>query len=120
MPFKYPSLQDRILANTVQLPGPLESPCWIWIAKRARNGYGRLSIRNTDGIVCTHYAHRIACKEFKGVRLIGNTPVRHLCDVRACCNPDHLVPNSSYKTNSREMIAKGRHRNQYSKYGSSM
>jgi hypothetical protein len=58
--------------------------CWIWQAKRGRDGYGRFSIQ------CRwHMAHRISHQLFKGPIPPG-LDVDHLCRVRACVNPDHL------------------------------
>ena len=119
MPFKYANMQERILANTVQMPGPLDTHCWIWIGQIDKGGYGILNTRfkkgPRKGKVKRNKVHRLALVEFRGKRLNSKAPVMHKCDVRACCNPDHLKGNATYEQNNQDTVRKGRHRNQYSK-----
>ncbi len=59
--------------------------CWLWIASRSKKGYGQL---RRDGR--SRHAHRIAYEH-----LVGPIPdgahIDHLCYVRNCVNPAHLV-----------------------------
>ena len=53
---------------------------------RGRNshGYGAVKVDGTQ-----HYVHRLAYELFNGPIPEG-MQVLHRCDVRCCCNPDHL------------------------------
>jgi hypothetical protein len=63
-----------------------ETPCWVWQRYTTRLGYGA---RGINGRVI--HAHRHAYQQARGVELPIGTEVHHLCRVRACVNPDHLV-----------------------------
>jgi hypothetical protein len=58
-----------------------ETPCWVWVLTLNENGYGHAGGK----------AHRRYYE-----RLVGPIPagleLDHLCNVRACVNPDHLEP----------------------------
>jgi hypothetical protein len=79
----------------------LKTRCWIWVACRTDEGYGRIIIR---GWVAK--AHRVAWE-------LANGPIRagllvcHRCDNPPCCNPAHLFEGTGLD-NSRDMVAKGR------------
>lgn len=83
--------------------------CWPWtgaILKPTRTstgGYGHLTY---DGADLT--AHRVAYSLMKG-EIPPGLVVMHSCDVRACCNPDHLSVGTM-SDNTADMMAKGRHR----------
>lgn len=74
-----------------------ESGCWIWTGAVNAKGYGI----HSDGLV-----HRHMYKMFKGDVRDG-LYVLHKCDVRCCCNPDHLYTGTQ-KDNMRDMFARGR------------
>ncbi len=69
--------------------------CWEWIGAK-NQGYGWLSYQGKPGT-----AHRIAYTLAKGVIPEGLV-VRHTCDNRPCCNPDHLLVGT-VADNNRDM-----------------
>jgi hypothetical protein len=74
--------------SRVQVGGPHE--CWLWQAGKFRNGYGMFNAgRLANGKQDTRYAHRLAHELTKG-SIPSHLVVMHACDVRACCNPNHL------------------------------
>lgn len=85
---------DGRLAWAERTKGPLylvaemgyETPCWIWQRALLRTGYGAV---NRDGR--TQRAHRWMYEQIKGP-IPGGLPLDHLCEQKACVNPDHLEP----------------------------
>ncbi len=61
------------------------SPCWIWQGGIGGPGYGQLYI----GGVST-YAHRYYYEQRHGSIPTGRE-LHHLCEIKTCCNPSHLV-----------------------------
>ena len=89
-------LRQRILDGTiVDAFG-----CWIWIGA-TRNGYGQTSIHDYPA-----YAHHVSYAAFVGT-IPDTLQALHSCDVRRCCNPDHLFLGSQLD-NVRDMWRKGR------------
>lgn len=84
-----------------------EAGCWIFTGKwRTGTGYGDL--RTPTG---SELAHRAAYRCFVGTIPEGLV-VRHKCDTRSCCNPDHLELGTQ-KDNIHDMIKRGRRVIQY-------
>lgn len=68
---------------------PDENGCWIWHAGSVTaNGYPMFGGPTDAGTVTTS-AHRWAFMAAKGP-IPDGFQVDHLCNVRACINPDHL------------------------------
>jgi HNH endonuclease len=115
-PRPYLDMQARIIANTVLHP---ETDCWIWIGKRTKNGRGSINIRITrgqnKGKVRSKSVYRVAFEVFTGKRIKRHSVTRHTCDNPLCCNPEHLIANSTQKVNMRDMVKRGRNRNQHTK-----
>lgn len=70
--------EDRIL------PEPM-SGCYIWTGSLTTAGYGNFTRYNQ-----TFYAHRCAYEAANNIVPSEGDVVRHRCDFRCCCNPDHL------------------------------
>lgn len=75
--------------------------CWLWLGGSRGVGYGAFRV----GRVVVD-AHRLAFV-LGGGELGPGQLVCHRCDVRLCCNPEHLFAGSP-TDNVRDMIAKGR------------
>lgn len=76
--------------------------CWLWSAGIYTNtGYGQAwwDSRNQS-------AHRLSYTAHKG-EIPDGAVVRHTCDVRLCCNPEHLVLGTP-KENMQDCIERGR------------
>lgn len=76
--------------------------CWLWSGAQISNaGYGNIPIRGKATA-----ASRVAWMVFRGPIPKGLV-VCHKCDVRLCCNPDHLFVGTQ-RDNVIDMIRKGR------------
>ena len=79
--------------------------CWLYDGAKESNGYGYLTNPFPDGPQFIT-AHKLAW-------ILTNGPVPdgllvlHKCDIRACCNPDHLFLGTD-ADNINDGIAKGR------------
>jgi len=78
-----------------------EHGCWIWQRSRFPNGYGSVSLHGK-----LMNAHRLAYYAWRGEPAAG-MDVCHHCDVRACCNPEHLFVGTR-KDNMDDCTRKGR------------
>jgi hypothetical protein len=122
MPFKYKSLIDRIIANTVLSEDSFYNgtPCWEWIGRATTNEngykYGRITRRlkrgPRKGKVTVEFAHRVVLKGIKGRKLTTKSVCRHLCNNTICVNPDHLA-GGTQASNVRQCVREGRHGNAY-------
>lgn len=79
--------------------------CWIWQGFVHPSGYGSTSFKNRSTKV-----HRAMYMAVHGVTLPKKPQVSicHTCDVKRCCNPDHLWAGSQSE-NIRDSVLKGRH-----------
>lgn len=82
--------------------------CWLYEGARNKDGYGMvwdLRVKRANGV------HIVVFQHYNGPVLDG-VMLCHTCDVRHCCNPEHLIPNTQ-TFNMRDMMAKGRGKNQF-------
>lgn len=97
MKAKIPDLKER-LKSRIKID---ENGCWIWQGSKKENGYG-----NCGSGYPQQTSHRSAYQIF-----IGNIPdglfVCHKCDVKLCCNPEHLFLGTNSE-NIKDAIKKGR------------
>lgn len=75
--------------------------CWIWTAGVSGAGYGTLKIHGQRRV-----AHRVSYELANGP-IEGGLFVLHRCDVRRCCNPEHLFLGEQ-QDNMDDMRQKGR------------
>jgi hypothetical protein len=83
--------------------------CWLWIAARDRQGYGKFSVAD-EGVRSGKrvlQAHRHAWALTNGPIPAG-LYVLHKCDVPACVNPDHLFVGT-HRDNMDDKVQKLRH-----------
>jgi hypothetical protein len=92
-------LPDRefIVANTMPVPF---SGCWIWLGAVSKYGYG--TFQRPDSRI-PRTAHRFSYEAFTGDRVKLPWQVNHRCDVKLCCNPDHLYKGTQ-SDNFRDML----------------
>lgn len=85
----YKTLEDRFWSK-VDIKD--KDSCWVWKAKATNSGYGNMYI--SKGV--TRTAHQLAYElthgEYKeATEAYHGICIRHTCDNRLCCNPNHLL-----------------------------
>lgn len=84
---------------------PNESGCLLWPGSKNKAGYGLTPYKHIRGETLVH---RFFWRLLKGPIPLG-LKVLHQCDVRACCNVDHLFLGTQ-QDNIKDMVEKGRTR----------
>jgi hypothetical protein len=80
--------------------------CWKWRGYVNRHGYGVISFRGTN-----YKAHRVAFY-LENSFIKQDKMVLHKCDVRLCCNPQHLYQGNA-RQNSQDALQRGRYARLY-------
>ena len=69
--------------------------CWTYTGRTNKSGYGEIALKSKGRHLATH---RVMYFYYNPDEDMGQV-VRHLCDSKNCCNPDHLTVGS-YRDNS--------------------
>ena len=77
----------------------VDGECWPWIGYVNKRGYGRFGGAKV-------LSHRAVWEMVNGPIPIGHV-IRHTCDNKICCNPDHLLPGT-HADNVADMCSRGR------------
>lgn len=93
-------LLEQAFWMRVDKQGP--DACWLWLAKRDRNGYAKYLI-GQKGVAASRIAWEIANDRDWPEGAIAC----HRCDNPPCVNPAHIWPGT-HAENIRDCIAKGR------------
>lgn len=79
------------------------SGCWLWSGSIDSTGAGQIQDWTRRSPLRSYIAiARVAFVDFSDFPLVC-----HICDVRECCNPDHLYMGTS-KDNAQDMVRRGR------------
>lgn len=97
MIYIYGTIDER-LKNYIDKSGD----CWLWTSHTNEKGYGLLSVGRGKQV----RVHRYMYELYKG-QIPDGLHVLHKCDVRRCCNPDHLFLGTQ-KDNMEDASKKGR------------
>lgn len=89
----------RVKAKTVVS----ERGCWVWQGWITERGYGQTTYRGRGVRI-----HRKTYEILHGVELATEQYVCHSCDVKRCCNPDHLWLGDT-SSNMLDFVVKGKH-----------
>jgi hypothetical protein len=95
--------KDHLGRKTALAP----SGCVLWTGRAKQDGYGEMRFEH-GAQRASFAAHRVAYELAYGTIPTGKF-VCHSCDVKMCCNPDHLFLGDA-KINNADMDAKGRRR----------
>jgi hypothetical protein len=90
-PFK--PLEDRFWEK-VELRDDTEDSCWIWTGYTHWNGYGIIGSSRDEK---RFYVHRFSYELVYGQIPEGGV-VHHICRVKTCVNPSHLLLCDSAKS----------------------
>lgn len=107
---------------------PELEPCWMWTGARTSSGHGSFRMYWSSSSERELWAHTstalkksISAHKMSYLHHFGPVPkddmgrdlhIRHLCDVRLCVNPNHLIPGDRSE-NMRDMIERNRGRMQF-------
>jgi hypothetical protein len=95
---------DILTGKSVQVDGPLDTPCLVWTGVRLPRGYGVVKVGGR-----TLRVHRVAWIERNGPIPPETPHVLHRCDNPPCWAEGHLFLGT-HADNMADMSAKGRGR----------
>jgi hypothetical protein len=98
--------EERFLSKIRVAP----TDCHLWLGSVNRYGYGEFRLRTTNKA-----AHRYAWERVNGP-IEGDLTIDHLCHVRHCVNPDHMVL-ATVADNVRRARARARAESTHCGYG---
>ncbi|MQR99954.1 hypothetical protein GFJ39_12315 [Gluconobacter sp. AC10] len=106
---------ERIAAKTdfngpIHPEGPHKGRCHINTGARSESGTGSGIIFGYDpitGVERTLSVPRVVYEHHHGITIPDGLVVRHTCDNRLCCNPDHLILGT-HADNMRDKVERGR------------
>ena len=93
------NLADKLSEQLLEV----ESGCWEFIGAKTGAGYGALNV----GYKKQESTHVLAYKLTKG-NILKGLIVRHTCNNKICCNPDHLILGT-HQDNKNDEMALGMH-----------
>lgn len=98
-------LAERLWRNVIR-GSPQE--CWPWVGKSRLSGYGFIGRggRGTGKLLAHRAAWEVTYGPIPDSDEYHGTVVRHTCDNRLCCNPQHLALGTQ-ADNVRDMDVRG-------------
>lgn len=104
-------LRQRFFKSVEKMP----NGCWEWRGGKSAAGYGVIRVGSRSaGTSATVTTHRMSWAIHNGFVMPSGAFVCHKCDNPPCCNPDHLFLGT-HLDNMRDLTAKGRRHNAYTK-----
>lgn len=85
---------DKLKCKIIEKITIDENNCWNYNGKIGKTGYGEISTYKDKKQKCTHRIMYFAYNPDEG----QNKIIRHKCNNKKCCNPDHLI-SGSYRDN---------------------
>lgn len=96
--YRAPQPLDERIRSRVRID---ESGCWLYLGNTNGKGYGLMTVGSRiDGTYKTASVHRLSYEVFVGPIPDGLT-LDHLCEVKHCCNPEHLEPVTNAENSKR-------------------
>ena len=78
---------DGVVARFWAKVDKLDNGCWVWMASRYTDGYGKFALTHAKSVRAHRFAYELE---------VGPIPeglvIDHLCRVPLCVNPSHLEP----------------------------
>lgn len=92
---------ERMLSMVEKNRGP-DGKCWEFTGTKNAGGYGVINNKNKNMMV-----HRFSWEHHNKRKIPDGLIVLHSCDLRPCCNPDHLKIGT-HQDNMKDKIKKNR------------